>query len=320
MEIIWITNPDNYDPIPHQKHRKVGARRMELFAEHGFPVRVVHACDVVAGWDGRPRLWHQGNDLLDPCRGFMMSSWSWNPDAAQHFRVISRTIRASNSVLLNEALHDPERLGADKLAMYQHAGNLGVPVLPVVAVPFGRYAGRAVHAVRCAFGDDSAYVVKPRELAMGFGVLKVDSLGQLKASFDLLAASGLGCIVQPYLPHTGDLRVYVHQGEAVATLLRQPEADAYQANLSKGGSVGPQQEPPEVLRMSERLARSVAADYLCVDWLLTPSGPVFNEWMTVAAAFEDLPEPQRGKVATALFTFIGKQLGVANALILRPPD
>jgi ribosomal protein S6--L-glutamate ligase len=308
MEIVWITNPDGYDPVVHEKYKVMGARRVALFAERGFPVRVVHACDLVAACDGRPQLWYAGEDLLGRRSCFMMSSWAWSPDAAQHFRVISRTIRSSDSVLLNDLIRDPERLGADKLAMYQHAGQLGVPVLPTVAVPFGRYAKRALAVVQQTF-DGDGYVVKPREMAMGFGVLKADTVAQLAACTDLLAPSALGCIIQPYLQNSGDLRVFVHRGEAVASMLRRPAADAYRANISVGGTPTNGDASPEVAGMSEHLARSVDAEYLCVDWLLSDTkGPVFNEWMTVAANFEDLPEPSRSRVADALFTFISDRL------------
>ncbi|MEU7058101.1 hypothetical protein [Streptomyces sp. NPDC046197] len=313
-ELVWITNPDNYDPGLGARLKREGSERVDLYVEHGFDVRVVHSCDVVPGWNSGPRLWHGDEDLLCKGRGFLLSSWTWHQGIAQQIQAIARTIRASDAVLLTDGVHGAEGLAMDKLAMYHHAGRLDVPVLPCVAVPFGRYTRRALETVRRELAADAphGYVIKPREMAMGFGVHRVDTLEQLSSALDLLAPADLGCLVQPCLPHTGDVRVYVHQGRQLAALLRTPEAGAYRANVSQGGSGSALTVPAEITEMSERLARSVDADYLCVDWLLGADGPVFNEWMTVSAAFEDLPEPERSTVGRALVTHLARRLGVGG--------
>jgi glutathione synthase/RimK-type ligase-like ATP-grasp enzyme len=237
----------------------------------------------------------------------MVASWTWDPAAASHLAAVCRTIRASTSVLLTDGLRDPEGLGSDKLAMYHFAGTRGVPVLPTVSVPFGRYARGALSLVGEWVVADG-YLVKPREMAMGFGVLKVDTMEQLTATIDLLAPSGLGCLVQPFQANSGDLRVYVHRGEVIAALLRKPAPGGYLANLSQGATGSAMSVPSDVAELSLRLAHDLASPYLCIDWLLTDAGPVFNEWMTVSAAFEDLPEPERSRVADAMFAEIADQL------------
>lgn len=313
--IIWITNPENYDPEKRAHNTQIGAQRIERFAAAGLPVRVVHASNLVAGWARRPRLWCNDEDMLERPRGFMLSAWPWDAATGQHFRAISRTIRASGSVLLNDGIRDPESLGADKLAMSNHAAALGVPVLPAVAVPFGRYTRRALAAVeRCMDGD--TYIVKPREMATGFGVLKAQGLPQLRACLDLLTPSGLGCLIQPYFANSGDLRVYVHRGQVLAGMLRRPAPNDYLANLSVGGSADAELVPADIAEQSVTMAASLDADYLCVDWLVNDEhSHVFNEWMTIAAAFEDLPEPQCTTVASALVRSIIDQLAAAGVTL-----
>jgi ribosomal protein S6--L-glutamate ligase len=316
--IIWITNPENYDPGMRAENKQIGAQRMDLFAAAGLPVRVVHASNLVAGWAQRPRLWCQDEDLLERPRGFMLSAWPWDAATGQHFRAISRTIRASDSVLLNDGIRDPDSLGADKLAMSNHAAALGVPVLPAVAVPFGRYTRRVLPIVERVLDGDT-YIVKPREMATGFGVLKAQGQSQLRACLDLLTPSGLGCFIQPYFANSGDLRVYVHRDQVLAGMLRRPAPDDYLANLSVGGSADAALVPPDIAGQSLKLADSLDADYLCVDWLVNEErGHVFNEWMTIAAAFEDLPEPQRTTVASALTRSIANRLAAAGVTPSRP--
>ncbi|MEU6341676.1 hypothetical protein ABZ883_12110 [Streptomyces sp. NPDC046977] len=309
--LVWITTPDNYDPRVQERLKREGSGRVDMLRAAGFDVRVVHSCDIVPAWNGRPRLLHDGDDLLAKRAGFLVTSWTWDPGIARHLEAVVRTIRASDSVLLTDGTLDPDGLGTDKLAMYHHAASLGAPVLPTVSVPFGRYARRALDAVRSEL-PEGPYVVKPRSMAMGFGVLKADTPQHLAATVDLLAPSGLGCLVQPHLPNTGDLRVYVSEGKTVAALLRRPGDEAYLANVSQGGSGSVHEPPGDTAASSERLARSLEADYLCVDWLLAGDRPVFNEWMTVLAGYEDLKGAPRLRVEAALVDHIRHRLSAAT--------
>ncbi|MFE0645078.1 RimK family alpha-L-glutamate ligase [Streptomyces sp. NPDC058877] len=306
-KLVWITTPDNYDPHVQEKLRREGSERVDMLRAAGFDVHIVHSCDVVPAWNGGPRLLWGKEDLLAQYAGFLVTSWSWDPAIIRHIEAITRTIRASDCVLLTDGTLDPEALGLDKLAMYHHAAAMGVPVLPTVSVPFGRYARRVLDAVRSEL-PAGPYVVKPRSMAMGFGVLKVDTAQHLSSTVDLLTPGGLGCLVQPHLPNNGDVRVYVHEGKVIAALLREPTGKTYLANVSQGGSSSGYEPSAEVVELSERLARSLESDYLCVDWLVTEDGHVFNEWMTISAAYEDLPEPARQRVADALVQHVRRRL------------
>ncbi|MEX0172103.1 ATP-grasp domain-containing protein [Streptomyces sp. LMG1-1-1.1] len=306
-KLVWITTPDNYDPSVQERLQREGSERVDMLRAAGFDVRIAHSCDIVPAWNGRPRLLWRKEDLLAEYAGFLVTSWSWDPAVTRHLEAITRTIRASDCVLLTDGTLDPEVLGLDKLAMYHHAAVLGAPVLPTVSVPFGRYARRALDAVGTEL-PAGPYVVKPRSMAMGFGVLKADTAQHLSSAIDLLTPGGLGCLIQPHVPNDGDVRVYVHERKVIAALLREPTGEAYLANVSQGGSGSGYEPPAEVVELSERLARSLESDYLCVDWLVTDGGHVFNEWMTVSAAYEDLPDLDRQRVADALVQYIRRRL------------
>ncbi|PCG85183.1 hypothetical protein CIB93_15305 [Streptomyces sp. WZ.A104] len=310
--LVWITTPDNYDPHVQEQLKRGGSERLDMLTAAGFDVRVVHSCDIVPVWNGRPRLLHGEEDLLAQYAGFLVTSWTWDPAIARHIEAITRTVRASDCVLLTDGTLDPEAFGLDKLAMYHHAAALGAPVLPTVSVPFGRYARRALDAVRTQL-PPGPYVVKPRSMAMGYGVLKADTVQHLGASIDLMAPGGLGCLVQPYLPDSGDVRVYVHEGRMIAALLREPAGQTYLANVSQGGSGSGYEPPAEIADLSERLARSLHSDYLCVDWLISGDSYTLNEWMTVSAAYEDLPPSTRKLVAQALVQYINRRLDEGGA-------
>ncbi|MEU8640861.1 RimK family alpha-L-glutamate ligase [Streptomyces sp. NPDC102256] len=310
--IVWITNPDNYDPRRHLLLQKEGSDRVNLFESNGLPVRVVHSGDLVPAWSGgAPRLYLDEEDLLGGGHAFLLSDWTWDAGIGRHVQAITRTIRAAGRVLLNDGIRDAESLGSDKLAMCHTAAALGIPVPPTVAVPFGRYARRVLPVVGRELGT-GPYVVKPRAMAMGFGVLKAEGPEQLTAAVDLVTPAALGAVVQPFQENDGDVRVYVHRGKAVAVMLRRPKEGSYLANVSEGGSGASFEGDDRVRSLSERLAAGVDADYLCVDWLLTREGPVFNEWMTVSAAYEDLPEPDRSRVAAALVAYVRDRIAAGS--------
>lgn len=305
--LTWVTTSDGYDPGYVER---AGAKLTELYGtagqRHGFEFRFVDAAELIPACAPRPRLWYEGADLLTERQCVMISMSSWDGQTASFLRAIYATVEASDSVLLNRAIRGPESLEHDKLAMVHHAAGLGIATPPTVAIPFGRYARRALPAVREAI-PDGPYLLKPRDMGMGFGVLKLDTLEQVTAAVDVCAGADQGFLIQRFLPNSGDLRAYMVNGEMVAAQLRRPAPGHYLANISQGGS-GSAATATAVGDLCQRIASSLQASYLCIDWLLTDDGPVLNEWGTAVASFSGLPEPERGRVADAFFLWASQEL------------
>ncbi len=304
--LTFITVQDDFEPryiagVAAQIEALYGAAA----ARHGIRYRTVEAAELVPGCVDGPRLWYRGEDLLAQRQCFIVSTSSWNAQAAEHLRAIYQTVGASDSVLLNGGIGGSEALEHDKLAILHHAASLGVPIPPTVVVPFGRYTRLAVPAVQREI-PTGPYVIKPRDMLMGIGVLKVDTVEQLTAALDIGAAADQGFLVQRFLPNSGDLRTYVVDGEIVASQLRRPAPGNYLANISQGAS-GTAVESDEVSEMCRRVVSSLGASYLCVDWLMTDDGPVLGEWATAAAGFSGLPEPARTSVADGFFGWVARR-------------
>jgi ribosomal protein S6--L-glutamate ligase len=145
-------------------------------------------------------------------------------------------------------------------------------------------------------------------MSMGIGVLRVESDQQLATALDIVAQTGSGYVVQPLLMHDGDMRVYVADGDVVSSLTRRPRPNGYLASISQGGSLEVTDDHREVADHCRRIARSLSAEWMCVDWLMTESGPVLNEWSTAHGGFTLLPEPERTLVADAFFGWIKRRL------------
>ncbi|MFE4174497.1 RimK family alpha-L-glutamate ligase [Streptomyces sp. NPDC056909] len=306
--VTWICHPDDYLP---EYVGKITAQMTERWAEpcarHGFAFRFIAANELVPASADRPRLWHAGVDLLETRQAYIVDDVSGDPQATHFLRGIYRTIDASDSVLLNRSLLGPECLERDKLAILARAATLGIRTPRTVALPFGRYARKGLDVIRKEIGE-GPYILKAREMGIGFGVLKLDSYEQLRAAVDIVSQTGQSYIVQEYLPNTGDLRVAMVEGKFAASMLRRPAEGAYLANLTQGGNASANPDVAAVLGDVERIVADLQAGYLCVDWLLTEDGPVLGEWGTAMAEFSSMPEPARSQLADAFFPWVGRLL------------
>lgn len=302
--ITWIYQAEDLDPGQIADFEKsLHERYSAAAATIDFDFRVLRAGELIPSCLEKPVLRHRGTDILEQRQCFIVEDQSQDPQGLQGLRAIYRTIQASDSVLLNRTMAGPDYLERDKLALLQHAAGLGILTPGTLAVPFGRYARSVVPEAVRAFGD-GPYIVKPREMGMGVAVLKVDSERQLTTAIDIVAQATGGYIVQPFIPHTGDMRVYVADGEVVTSLTRRPRPGDYLANISQGGSAVATDDHRQVAGACRRIAESLGAEYLCIDWLMTEHGPVLNEWSTAGAGFTVLPEPQRSQVVDAFFGWI----------------
>jgi ribosomal protein S6--L-glutamate ligase len=307
--VTWICHVD--DLMPDYVH-KIEAQMLERWTEPaataGFTFRFVHANELVPALSGgRVQLWHNGIDLLERRHCYIVDDVSSDPQATHFLRGIYRTIEASDSILLNRALAGPECLERDKLAILQRAATLGIRTPATVVLPFGRYARGSLDQVRRELGE-GPYIVKPREMGVGYGVLKVDTFEQLRAAVDVVAQTGQSFIVQEYLPNAGDLRVAVVEGRFVTSMLRRQAEGSYLSNIAQGGTASSGPDYSAVAEDCLRIVRDLRAEYLCIDWLLTPDGPVLGEWGTAMAEFSPFPEPSRSALAMAFFVWAERKL------------
>ncbi|WP_185921643.1 RimK family alpha-L-glutamate ligase [Streptomyces sp. WAC06614] len=306
--ITWIYEAEDTDPTQIEAFEESITRRYSVLSRpRGLDFRVIRAADLVPSSLDGPVLRYRGEDLLEQRQCFIVEDMAVAPQGVQALRAVYRTIRASGSVLLNRSFDGPDYLERDKLAQLQHASTLDIPTPGTVTVPAGRYARRAIEEVRRTLGD-GPYVVKPREMTGGYGVLRVESDQQLAATIDIVAQTGAGYIVQPLIEHHGDMRVFVADGKVVSSLTRRPRPGGYLASVSQGGSIEVNEDHVQVADHCARMAEDLRAEWMCIDWLMTDSGPVLNEWSTAHGGFTMMPEPELGKVADAFFGWIRRQL------------
>ncbi|WP_240678486.1 ATP-grasp domain-containing protein [Streptomyces griseoviridis] len=310
--INWIYQADDREhDSALQFEESLSKRYLPLAQKAGFDFRILQAGEIITSCLGGPVLRYRGEDLLSTRQCYIAEDLSRRPQGLQHMRAIYRTIYSSDSVLLNRSISGPDYLERDKLALLQHAAGLGVPTLKTISVPAEKYARRVIPEVRCYLGN-GPYIVKPRELGMGVGVLKIETDQQLETAIDIVSTTGTGYIVQPFLPHSADMRVFVVDGRVVTSLSRKPRPGGYLASISQGGSLEVNDDHLQVEEWCNTVAESLNAEFLCIDWLMTDSGPILNEWSTASAGFTVLPEPQLTLLADAFFGWIKRKFEEGN--------
>ncbi|MGI8306030.1 ATP-grasp domain-containing protein [Saccharopolyspora hattusasensis] len=306
--VNWIYNPDDFNPSHLGKIiADITDRWTAQGARHGFGFQFIPASELTPTCVDRPRLWRGGVDLLETRQCYIVDDIGNDQQAVSYLHGISRIIDASDSFVLNHAMAAPEWLERDKLAMIGRAAQLGLKVPKTVALPFRRHAREGLEVVRREIGG-GPYILKARESGTGFGVLKVDTFEQLRSAVDIAAQTGKGYLVQEFLPNSGDLRVALVEGEVVTSMLREQVIGRYLSNIAQGGNASPSADFSAVLDDCLRVVRTLGADYLCVDFLITEQGPVFGEWCTVMANFSQFPEPARSELADAFFHWAGRLL------------
>ncbi|MDG4795129.1 hypothetical protein [Micromonospora sp. WMMD1082] len=299
LSVIYRT--DDFDPAYLARATEhFFAASSEAAKRAGFEFRAIPVNELSPSCVGQPQLWHRGKDLLRTRQFFQVDDFSWDPQTAHHLKAVCRTVRESDSILLNHSFVEAEHLTTDKLAIAQRATRLGLSAPLTVAVPFGRYARTAIPLIEEKIGP-GPYIVKPREMGMGFGVIKVNTIEQLSTTLDVTTQTGMGYIVQEFIPNFGDLRAYVINKQVVATQHRRPPQGRYLSNISQGGDSTLGAPDTGINAATVRIAESLNASCLQVDWLLSDSGPIVNEWSSGFGGYSALPEPERTQVSNAYF-------------------
>jgi len=306
--VTLIHQPDSFQPgYTDQAEARFIPAYAAAAARAGFTFRVIPVHELIpACRQGRPRLWHGDEDLLATRQCFQVDDFAPAPQAACLLAAVRSTIAESSSVLLNQSADASSDVLTDKLAMTGRAARLGIPAPAAIAIPYGRHA-RAVVPLAVRELGTGPYIIKPRQMAMGNGVLKAGTAEQLAAAVDLAAWSGTGHIIQAFWPCDGDVRAYYADGQVIAAQLRVPAQGGYLANVSQGGTATTYTLPEDLAAMTCRIAASLKASLLAVDWLLTRCGPMLGEWSAGVGGFADLPEPERARVGDAHFGWARKR-------------
>jgi hypothetical protein len=221
--VTLIYQPEAFEPgYAGQAEARFVPACTAAAARAGFTFRVIPVHELIpACQPGRPMLWHHGEDFLGTRQCFQVDDFA--PHLAGRLPARRHPLRHRRQQLrpAHQSADAPHHLLTDKFAMAGRAARLGIPAPATIAIPCGRH-GQAVVPLAVRQLGTGPYIIKPRQMAMGTGVLKADTAEQLAAAVDLAAWSGTGHIIQPFEHCDGEVRAHYADGEVIAAQRRVP--------------------------------------------------------------------------------------------------
>lgn len=99
----------------------------------------------------------------------------------------------------------------------------------------------------------------------GVGIVLAESEASARSMIDAMLAGGKPLLVQEYIRHGRDLRIFVIDGRVVAAMERQAKPGEFRANIHRGGMAVNIEPGPEVEDLALRAVKAVGLDIAGVD-------------------------------------------------------
>lgn len=306
MRFYWIDSYSDYDTAFGEAVLKVFRGFYEPLArECGVDFSFLDATEIQVRSGARTELMHAGRNILDGDCCAVVQYSNISPKIEKHLESIYRIVRSENKLF--NASGAVDFVDRDKMFGLSLANSLGIPTIPALLLSrkknYKAYVGEAA-----LFLGEPPYIVKPKEMLSGLGIIKADSGAQFASLLDIVMTSSKDFIAQKFIPAPSDYRVYVVDGAAKYCLLRTPPKGDFLANISLGGTALAADIPEELAGYARAIYQKVKAPFLCVDFLKSDGKYYFNEIET-AGGFHPLPEPVNKQVGKDFFDVAKKYFG-----------
>ncbi len=300
MKFYWIDALNEYENTITNGVLRVFETIYKPYArENGFEFEYIDAAGIVPASSGKNMILYEGKDILQNQASVFISYANAQPQLEKILESVTRIAYQSNTWTIANRTGKGIFLDKDKFAGISMARELGVPVLPTVIIPSNKKSRTLIKDIEAVLGA-YPYIVKPKEMLAGIGIIKIDSAESFKSILDIVGQSAKDYIAQPFIGDARDYRVYTDCGKVIACLQRQPADGEYLASISRSGKGAGVTAPENIAALTETIAGAFGGDYLCVDWLAAGDKFWFSE-IESGGGFSALPEPERGRVAKAFF-------------------
>ena len=300
MKFYWIDALSEYEQTITAGVLKVFDTVYRPYAaKNGFEFEYLDAAKIIPVSAGRDMLLYEGRNVLDDEASVFISYANANPQMEKILESITRMAYASKTWTIANRAGKGIFIDKDKLTGISIARQCGVPTIPTVLIPSGKSSRALAGDIESVLGH-YPYIVKPKEMLAGIGIVKVESTESFKSLLDIIGQSSKDYIAQVFIKDICDYRVYTDRGRVIACLQRQPMPGNYLASISRTGKGSSVAAPDPIARLSEKIARELDCDYLCVDWLSSGDKFWFSE-IESGGGFSALPPEEKSKVARAFF-------------------
>ncbi|MCY9829344.1 ATP-grasp domain-containing protein [Vibrio chagasii] len=159
-----------------------------------------------------------------------------------------------------------------------------------------------------AFRDiQPPFIVKPSDMARGFGVNKVESLEALGSLGEILSDSPRSFVVQEYIECGADARLYFSKGELITHQSRLIGEDSYMANVSKGAVSVKGEINDEMILCGSRISKKLShiSPFIAIDFLCDKAGNFYvSEIEGILAGYSGVNRCDQPKVTRAIAKYL----------------
>jgi glutathione synthase/RimK-type ligase-like ATP-grasp enzyme len=303
MRCYWVVCYKDFD---EQTRKKIENKYHKMFQEasekHGISFSFIDSEDLSITCDHKTNICLGNQNIATEDTAFLISNFSMDPKRKRYLDQLYYAFLESDSTLLNKTFYHGAHLEKNKFSMTQLITQLGIPNIPT---HFMKPSGDLKHAElfyqnHCI---DHGAMLKPNEMGMGIGISHCKSWQDTKDTWQR-DGKDVDYILQPYIPHIGDLRLYLYNHSVVEGQFRIVPNGRHQANISQG-AMSKDVEFPQALRtLAKNISRHVGAEQCCIDWLITEKSFFFNEITTTLGGFTGLKESKQKVLADRLFNYI----------------
>jgi len=122
------------------------------------------------------------------------------------------------------------------------------------------------------------FIYKPILSSMGKGAMKFTDPDLAYNAYKMLDRFSQPLILQKYVQNPGrDIRVFVIGGDVVGSAYKYRAVGKWKTNVAQGGTMIDEKVPDDILELGLGATEAMGLDYLGVDVMESPDGPVILE-------------------------------------------
>ncbi len=222
------------------------------------------------------------------------------PTSASHSLAVLRQFEAQGALCVNRAA--PAARARDKMRTLQALAKHGVPIVPTA---LARHPADVRVAIERLGG--APCVVKFAEGTQGAGVMFVESTAGAASVVEALVAAHRNLLLQPYIPHREDRRLFVVGGRVVAAIRRLAAEGNFRSNVHQGAVAVAHHPDDHEAGIATAAAAALGLEVAGVDLLPTPEGPVVVE-VNASPGLEGIEGASGRNVAGAIIAHLERRL------------
>lgn len=264
----------------------------------------------------RTRFLYRGKEIDPHNRVFGVTRMSVSPARERKIATMHYALNELGLPLLNKSFAANPELELNKSLMHALVADLDIPCVPSMPVEPYQEPEDVLEAA-LGFGFSFPMILKPNRMSNGVGIMRTDEPWDFIEKVRLIQmVKEVDYLLQDYVPHTGDLRVYVTRDTILGHKHRGPRKGGRDFRCG-GGEYFQIDIPEEVQKWNLRIAERCDADYLAIDWMETDRGFLFHEMCATFSSFIGTPEETHSRVAKTIIDLAHKKLADSAQAIAR---